>query len=91
MPRQYFALGCQRAQITTQRYSTMPAKRRTLCQHDKRVNDPRYEERIQMGIEGVSAGRYHSYKAASIQLNVSTLIEYRYVQLILKDAGRLHI
>jgi hypothetical protein len=53
-----------------QRYSTMPAERRTMRQRDKRSNDPRQEDHIQMAIEGVSAARYPSYKAASIQLNV---------------------
>jgi hypothetical protein len=70
MPRQYFTLGCQCAQITMQRYSTMPAKQRAMRQRDKRSNDPRQEDRIQMAIEGVSVGRYRSYKAVSVQLNV---------------------
>ena len=70
MPRQYFALGCQCAQITMQCYSTMPAKQCAMRQRDKRSNDPRQEDCIQMVIEGVSAGRYRSYKVASIQLNV---------------------
>ena len=48
----------------------MPAERRTRRQHDKRPSDPRREERIQMAIEGVDAGRYSSYKVASIELNV---------------------
>ena len=47
----------------------MPAEQR-MRQRDKRSNDPRQEGRMQMAIEGVSTGRYGSYKAASIQLNV---------------------
>lgn len=59
-----------RAPTTTLCYSTMPAERRTIRQRDKRSNDPKQEERIQMAIEGVDRGKYSSYKAASIQLKV---------------------
>jgi len=48
----------------------MPAERRTMRQHDKRSNDPKQEDRIQMAIEGVDAGRYCTYKEASIQMKV---------------------
>jgi hypothetical protein len=50
--------------------STMPAERRSMRQRDKRSNDPKQEDQIQMAIAAVSAGRYSSYKAASIQMNV---------------------
>jgi hypothetical protein len=48
----------------------MPAERRPIRQRDKRSNDPKQEERLQKAIEGVEAGRYDTYKAASVQLNV---------------------
>jgi hypothetical protein len=51
-------------------YSIMPAERRPMRQRDKRSNDPRQEDRIQMAIEGVNAGRYRSFKAAAVQLKV---------------------
>ena len=50
----------------------MPAERRTMRQRDKRSNDPKQEDRIQLAIEAVSIGRYCSYKAASVQMNVRT-------------------
>jgi hypothetical protein len=59
-----------RAPIATLCYSTMPAERHTMCQRDKCSNDPKYEEHIQMAIEAIDAGKYNSYKAASIQMNV---------------------
>ena len=59
-----------RPQIATLCYSTMPAERRTVHQCDKRSNDPKQEDRIQMAIEGVNTEHYHSYKAASIELKV---------------------
>ena len=48
----------------------MPAERHAMRQRDKRLNDPKQEDHIQMAIEGVSAGKYSSYKAASIQTKV---------------------
>jgi len=48
----------------------MPAERRTMRQRDKRSNDPKQEDRIQMAIEGVNTGQYGSYKVASVQLKV---------------------
>ncbi len=42
-----------------------------MHQCDKHLNDPRQEDRIQMVIEGVNTGHYHSFKAASIQMNIS--------------------
>ena len=51
-------------------YSTMPAEQHAMHQHNKHSNDPKQEDRIQMAIEGVSAGKYSSYKAASIQMKV---------------------
>jgi hypothetical protein len=51
-------------------YSIMPAERCAMRQRDKRSNDPRQEDRIQMAIEGVNAGRYRSFKAAAVQLKV---------------------
>jgi len=41
-----------------------------MHQRDKRSNDPKYEEHIQMAIEAIDAGKYNSYNAASIQMNV---------------------
>jgi hypothetical protein len=34
----------------------MPAERRAMRQRDKRSNDPKQEDRIQMAIEGVTVG-----------------------------------
>jgi hypothetical protein len=48
----------------------MPAERRTMQQRDKRSNDPKQEDLIQMAIKGVDAGRYNTYKEASIQMKV---------------------